>query len=354
MKPLVSRLHFIAFLLPLFPCACSVAQSDSAPALASEWAKYKNEYLADIGKSQDAVLQQFEKSETYFRSSGKVAELKSLQGQREAFAGEGKIHSSINRQEFDRIRQEAVQKFSDNKDKVDVKALQSREDAIAEVIEEEFKELSIPIVADAHARWVSALARYKSEVIDAKTIITKELDLIEAKARMSADPDSVNDAKEAKDFFNKTGVIPPGISNDRYDTSLAAAKELLSKENKSIVRMLLINKHDVHAEAISKQLEFPVASEGNPASPKGNDARTAWENVSYNTVFHHRRGNDWDEINSKGKLERKVRETGRTKDFIEILLLDRQHQMRLYEDHADMFKDGRWQWVANGSWVDGD
>ena len=81
-------------------------------------------------------------------------------------------------------------------------------------------------------------------------------------------------------------------------------------------------------------------------------SRRVWDNQSYKSKISRLKGDDWTEVLNNGKLERRLREVALTDVYSEVLLLDRQQLMRLDKDHADLFKNGRWEWVAKGKWVE--
>ena len=89
----------------------------------------------------------------------------------------------------------------------------------------------------------------------------------------------------------------------------------------------------------------------NAAQSKDSSNRIAWENMSYKTVFRYQEKSRWKEFDASGATIRDIVETERNDDYVQFTFLDRQHQIRLYGDHAEIFKDDRWQWVANGRWI---
>lgn len=352
-----ARFLCVFLAVPLFwLSSCSAHEEEAAVALETEWTTCKAAYLAEIDRSLNLILKELETHEASARNEGDLAKVKLIAESRTKFVEQGEIASSLPRAEYDAIRKNALDKLTADRKAVVTKSLQAKEDSIAELVDREFKELSQPIIADVQARWATAVNIYYKDVDDAKSLVMVQLERLEAKAREAGDAGAVEQIKQIKTAFVERGVLPTNVSTLPYESQCNKAKTQLAQVNKALVRTLLLNKHDDAAKVISDKLQV-AASHSTPlsrgkASEAPKDTRKVWKNVTYNTVFYFRQGDSWDEINGAGKLERKVKELDRTDKYVEILLIDRSHLMRLYKNHADMFKDGRWQWIANGSWIE--
>ena len=354
MQYLIIRFVCATLALQAFWSTNCSGQNQSDSAIADEWQTSKQAFLYDINRSLNLILQQLDTLESKLRNEGSFDKVKALTEIRALFVEKGEIHRSIDRAEYDRVREQAVQSFASRKKELLTKALQARNDSIAEIIKLEHDELSNPLVADINARWASAIANYHTERDEAKALIVSQLEKIESKARTDADPAAVATAKKAKADFLENVALPTGVAKGPYEARINKAKDRLQQINKSLVRTLLLNNQDDMASSMASSLGTAVVS---PKFGKSlqtrhvDDSRKAWRNISYNTTFFHREGDAWEEVNLSGKLEKKVRELSRNNDYVEVMLIERQHLLRLFKDHAEMLKDGRWQWVANGEWI---
>jgi len=234
-----------------------------------------------------------------------------------------------------------TQSHGGTKEPVISQSLQSKEEAAA------------TFIAEVQAKWRKAATDYATEVEKAKSLILIQLEKMEAKARTAGQSSSVEKAKIAKERFIATGTLPIGVSAKIYETKISREKDRLKGINKSLVKTLLLNQHDDQAKALERDLPIALNQLANYSTLDltFDNGRTAWNNRSYNTVLYHRQGDVWEEMNAAGKREREVKEISRNSEYIELLLVDRQHKIRLYEKRADMFKDGRWQWVCHGEWI---
>lgn len=345
--------HCISLLSLLMFTQVSCADNSDPASLMSEWANCKQEFLNEINDSLDTVLSQLDNLEIQARSNGDLAKLNAVKETHAVFVEKGTVPPSIDRTEFDRVRKKASAAFSLASKELVVKALRSKEDKIAELIDKEAKLLLVPLVADVQARWTAAVSSYWKEVEEAKVVIVAQLKIRESKARADGDPTVVNAMKEATQSFQATGIVPDMVSTAQYDKLRKDSREKLKQTNKSLVRLLLMNGQDELASTIADSLEAALVgerSENGEVTQARLDRRKEWVNTSYKTVFRHVGGKRWKEYESSGKLVRDLNETGRTDDYVEVFLLDRKQTFRLYERRADMLKDGRWEWVSNGNW----
>ena len=136
-------------------------------------------------------------------------------------------------------------------------------------------------------------------------------------------------------------------------TQVKKAKDKLEQINKSLVRSLLIARRDDKAKEMATMLDLVLSTRTVNANQLASiQSRRVWDNQSYKSKISRLKGDDWTEVLNNGKLERRLREVALTDVYSEVLLLDRQQLMRLDKDHADLFKNGRWEWVAKGKWVE--
>jgi hypothetical protein len=74
-------------------------------------------------------------------------------------------------------------------------------------------------------------------------------------------------------------------------------------------------------------------------------------NLSYNTIIQHVGNKDWEEFDNKtGRLHLRYVEKARTADYLEVICPARNQELRFYAKRAELKKDGKWEWVANGHW----
>jgi hypothetical protein len=329
-----------------------VGAQESSTRTLEEWKRAKQSFLTDINKSLEDIFSQLNEIESIARAEGDLPKLKQLNELRSAFAEKGEIPSTLKREKYDLLRKSATETLVAKKKELVTAALQSKEDSVAEVIDQEFQDLSDPLLADIQARWASAIEIFLADMEKAKSVIQLQLNKQEAEARERGNVKAVEEIKLASEAFSSKGVLPKRVSAAVYEAQVKKAADRLAQINKSLVKSLLMAQRDTKARELGDSLERIISPGNRPESAlaKSTDSRKSWRNDSYKGIFRHVTGANWEELDSKGKLLRKVKELDRNDKFIEILLVDRQHLVRLYSDHADIHKDGRWQWVANGAW----
>lgn len=107
----------------------------------------------------------------------------------------------------------------------------------------------------------------------------------------------------------------------------------------------------VGSTAESREDRAQTDEKENVAATDEND-RLEWLNASYNTTLRHVKGKEWAEFDNKtGKVHLKYTETARTKDSLEVFCAERKQELRFLANKAELKKDGKWGWVANGHWV---
>ncbi len=77
-------------------------------------------------------------------------------------------------------------------------------------------------------------------------------------------------------------------------------------------------------------------------------SRTQWYCATYGGTIFHRAENRWQEVGKNSEMNDLI-ETARTDEYIELSGFNF-GKGRIYPNRLEMFKDGEWQWVANGSW----
>lgn len=330
-----------------------VIEGKSSPSEVDDWTKAKETYLQEIDESIERVIAQLDAIEEETRSKGDLQKLEKVSEWRTAFTERGELFDTVNRDEYDLVRKKSVAMLADRKKAIIVRLLESKQDASAQQIDSEFRDLIDPFQADLFARWSVAVKLYHNELTSAKSLILTQLSKKEEQARENALPSAVEEAKSAIKVFKERGIIMKGVNTSVYEMRLKSARDKLERVNKSLVRSLLLAKKDGKARDMLNRFELEInsvaKSESNGLQVK---KRKTWENESYQTRIQQIQSGDWTEVKRNGKLERKLKEVAKNEKFIEVLMLDRRQPMRLYDDHADIFKDGKWIWVAKGSWIE--
>jgi len=96
--------------------------------------------------------------------------------------------------------------------------------------------------------------------------------------------------------------------------------------------------------------EQGVAKRGDKSQPKGGQPQ--WLNTTYNNTLRHIKGKEWAEFdNSTGARGLGFVETGRTRAYLELFCPERKQKFRIFADHSEWMKDGKWERVANGRWA---
>jgi hypothetical protein len=365
------QLFCLAILFAMTFIAQVGAQDSSAETPAdifAAWNRAKREYLVKIEASQKGILEQLESLEEAARDEGELERVKEVVALRRSFEEQGEVAGAIDRKSYDEIRNEAKSAFVKATKESLSKLLKLRQDSIAEIVKNEHEDLLIPVVADAQARWVSAEESFLRESEDARSLINLQLDKAEAKAREKGDLASVESIKRVRDRFLTYGDVPEMVSPIAYNNQLEKAKRKLEDTNKAIVRLLLVNNKDGQAAEVQKrlaeafdpslkkspvQLQQAMNEVGLPEPNPGADSRKAWKNESYKTTIKWIEKDRWEEHeDATGKLVWRYKELKRNAEYIEILLPQRNHIMRLYPKKADLFQNGAWAWVANGRWIE--
>jgi hypothetical protein len=77
-----------------------------------------------------------------------------------------------------------------------------------------------------------------------------------------------------------------------------------------------------------------------------------WINESYDSTLRHVRDNEWTEFNNKdGTVRLRYVERGRSEDRVELFCPERNQEIRFLPNRAELRKNGKWEWIANGHWV---
>lgn len=93
-----------------------------------------------------------------------------------------------------------------------------------------------------------------------------------------------------------------------------------------------------------------LPSDGGIVPEEQTDERNQWQNESYNSALRRVKGNAWQHIDNKtGQVLWNGKETASTSEYIE-LLSERNEQLRVMAKRMELYKDGKWGWVANGHW----
>ncbi|AMV34975.1 hypothetical protein VN12_22805 [Pirellula sp. SH-Sr6A] len=346
-----SKSFCVAFLFVFLSGSVGLTQEGNSR-LIDEWETAKKVYFARVEQSIKEVTNQLDQLEKSIREAGDLQELRKLKDERSSFAESGTLPTKVSRASYDSLRKTASEDLTKTKKSLILRLLEAKEDDLAQRIDMEFQELSDVLMSDILARWNTARMQHEEEVESAKSLILVQLAKKEDQARENAAPSVVEEIKTSRQLFLEKGVIPRGISPAAYEAQLAKANEKLEQVNKALVRTLLIAKRDDKAKEVSQLLDKSTAGPAKAGQTSSPQQRRVWDNQTYSTKISQQNGDNWVEVRYSGKLERKVRKVAETDQYIEILLLDRQHLMRLYKDHADIYINGKWGWVANGKWVD--
>jgi hypothetical protein len=204
---------------------------------------------------------------------------------------------------------------------------------------------------------------------------------------MIAKPDSkplaANDDDPRKIWINETYNSKIGwVNKDAWqETDIATGKlywhhrELT--RNKEYVELLLIERNQTIRLYPDKSVLFkdgkwewlsngkwqqdstlqPLAQtmiakpDSKPLAANDDDPRKIWINETYNNKVGWVSKDAWQETdNATGKLSWHYRELSRNKEYVELLLIERNQIIRFYPDKCELFKDGKWEWLSDGKW----
>jgi hypothetical protein len=202
-------------------------------------------------------------------------------------------------------------------------------------------------------QWSNAKQRHVETLTKLRQSVVEHLNARDLSARDQGDLAKVKQVKTEQEAFDKLGQFPTGFDKSSYNRALKNAQEELKTAQKSLLTFFLKAKRDPEAEELEKELhELLARTSENPIKPSP-DPRLRWSNSSYKTTIHHMKDKTWAETeinadNPKWHLQ----ETSRTADHIELYLPERQQTWRLLTDRMEFRRDGQWQWLASGHWVD--
>jgi hypothetical protein len=204
--------------------------------------------------------------------------------------------------------------------------------------------------ANAERQWAAAKQRYSESLDKARQSVIEQLNGSDTRARAAGDLAKVKKIKSERDAFEDRGELPSGFDKATYNRRLQTAQDELKKAHKEYLAYLLKARRDDEAEELEKELQNLLSSSNTTGAP---DHRTRWFSTSYKTIFYWVKDKTWAEVD-EGKTEPKWywRETRREPDYVELFLPARDETWRFSASRADLKRDGKWEWGANGYWVD--
>jgi hypothetical protein len=111
--------------------------------------------------------------------------------------------------------------------------------------------------------------------------------------------------------------------------------------------------------ASADQAPIPATQDVGPAKgeqPAAKENRSRWLNATYNNTLRNVQGKQWTETDNRTKkISWHFTEIGRTPQYVELKrkevgsngLVD----YRVYVDHMDVKRKGKWGWVSSGHWT---
>lgn len=175
----------------------------------------------------------------------------------------------------------------------------------------------------------------RGDTIEAKIVKAKG-GKVTLQVRTSSDRDGIMMDFLAKEFSD---------ADRKFIREHAAGRT--TKSGPSPTLAATASRSQVASELVANETAVPGATD--EAIDRA-DERDRWFNESYNSTLRRVKGNAWQHIDNKtGQVLWNGKETASTSEYIE-LLSERNEQLRVMAKRMELYKDGKWGWVANGHW----
>lgn len=330
------------------------------------WNEARAGFLKSIIDARSEVMNELAKMDASARTEGDFESVKKLvQSQRE-FEENGDLPDMVNGEAYESARRKAETDFEANTKSILTSLLKLREDALAEVVATERSWLLDRSVADAYSRWSSAESNYGSEITGARERVVQQFEKAQNQARERGDVGLAESYKKSVDTFLDSGTLMDLSLRATYEQQLQKAKKKLEAAHRSIIRSASATGNQAVVADLEKKLaeafdpsirKSPLGliqkkvDKENMAAKRSNDSRKSWRNDTYRAHITWKQGEEWEEIDdATGQLKWHYRETARNDDYIEMVLIERNHTIRIFDDRADIFLEGEWRFVSGGGW----
>lgn len=207
-------------------------------------------------------------------------------------------------------------------------------------------------------KWDQAKEEYFEAIETLNQVVLDRLEAMDDKARERGDIARVKRYKAEREAFDEKGEFPASVDKAEYRKQLKEVHRELRRAYKAAQIAFLKERLDADAEFLEQEyqrlLDPQKAKEAASAGATGKtvDKRKCWKCVTYNTMHTHLKGKTWQDLEPSGKVRLHYKELSRNDDYIELRCVERDYLVRVYDKRMDIHKDGRWQWLAYGSWVD--
>ena len=228
----------------------SVSKDEPLSATQLDWEKAKDEYFKAIEASNNEIVLQIDKREEKARSDGDIKELQELKRIRQSFQDLLEIDASLKRDKYDKLRSDAKVQLTAVKEKSLTSLLSLNFDSAADVIQNEWTELSDSLNSDVLSMWNSALNDFRLEMDGAMALMRSQFEALESKARDEGDLQQLDRVKNSRSEFLATGKLPDGIDARSFQARVRAAKNKIERRKTEITRHLLRAKRDDKAKQI--------------------------------------------------------------------------------------------------------
>jgi len=360
----------IAILIMLGMCEPLRAQEalqDTAEEAFITWNKAKSTYLEEVTKARADVIEALAKLEQSAREDGDFRAVKTLVQAQAEFEEKEIISNLSDRSAYETLIKKIQEEFQNESKEILTRVLRLREDRLAEYMSNEQEFLIERKKLIAFSRWHAAEITYENEISAAREKTLEKIDSLEKQSRERGDSNLEMTCKRSRDEILANRLPTDPIIRKTLELQSDRAKKKLEATNKNIIKNLTESGSEQIvalfqtklSEALDPGLKknpldliTKVSKDPGQMQEAANDTRKIWKLVTYQAHIKWRKGDEWEEFDdASGALKWHYREMDRNDKYIELLLIERNHPIRLYSDHADIFLEGNWGFVATGEWL---
>jgi hypothetical protein len=222
--------------------------------------------------------------------------------------------------------------------------------------------------ASIEGTWEQAKEDYFDALDEVNQSVLDRLEALDEKARERGDVAKVKRYKAERAAFEEQGEFPPSMDKAEYRKQLKSVQAELRKAYKATQIAYLKERRDDEAEELEAELKrlldpqarrddvprvaATVRVAARPAAKAKPAAdRTRWKSITYGTTLTHVKDKQWQDLEPSGEVRLSYKELDCNDEYIELYCIEREYPIRVYAKRMDIFKDGRWQWLGNGSWL---
>lgn len=204
-------------------------------------------------------------------------------------------------------------------------------------------------VAEAEKQWEDAKQNYAAELSKLQKSVDDHFAAFERKARERGDTKRLKELSEERVAYEESGAMPKYFDRFSYARHKRTAQSDLKNSQKVLLTAYLKAKRDAEALELEDELASLLEPPSDEATTK--DARVRWLNTSYKTTIHQIKSKEWAETQNWDQVVKwRLKETGRTREYIELYNMTRRETWRVYGNRVDLKEGDGWKLIAHGRW----